>query len=459
MSTVSVVLPTLNEADNIVPLIDGIYASIPDVHEVVVVDDDSSDGTGRIVREYASAHPDRLVRLELRTSDHGLTKSIAHGVRAATGDIVVWMDCDLSMPPEVIPQLLRGIAEGYDIACGSRFVRGGSFKRDTTGTQDSALAVALSRGMNYAIQLLLDHSFKDYTSGFIAVRRDVVQDLGLRGDYGEYFIDFIFRAIRAGYVILEVPYVCLPRLHGESKTGTNLLQYLRRGRGYLGTAARLRLEAVRRSTRPRRLPPLQPVTPADPGRIAIRPLVEDDIPLVAGLHHRLLHETLNSRLGIPFLERLYGALLADPAARGWVALGDGHYLAFVSATLDLAATQARAQRAVPWREKFIALLHILTRPRDLGDFVSHQLLLFYMRLRFGRRIATILTLGVSPTMWGTGLAARLIEEPHRFFAQSGVRRSFVDTLAHNERAARFYEKSGYARAGAIAGNVVFRRET
>ena len=74
-------LPTLNEVDNIVPLIEGIYAAVPDTHEVIVVDDDSSDGTGDAVRAYAAAHPERAVRLELRTTDHGLTKSIAHGVR------------------------------------------------------------------------------------------------------------------------------------------------------------------------------------------------------------------------------------------------------------------------------------------------------------------------------------------------------------------------------------------
>lgn len=459
MSSVSVVLPTLNEVDNIVPLLDRIYAAVPDLYEVIVVDDASTDGTGQMVRDYAAAHPGRAVRIETRNSDHGLTKSIAQGVGSATGDIVVWMDCDLSMPPEVVPLLLNGLADGYDIACGSRFVRGGSFKRDTAGTQDSAVAVALSRAMNYAIQLLLDHSFKDYTSGFIAVRRDVAQDLGLRGDYGEYFIDFIFRAIRAGYVILEIPYVCLPRLRGESKTGTSLIQYLRRGCGYLATAARLRLEGLRPSTRPRRLPPLAPAVPHDHARIAIRPLVEDDIAFVAGLHRRLLYQTLSSRLGIPFLERLYGALFSDPAARAWVAVSEGHYVAFASVTLDVAATHARARRAVPWREQLIVSLHILTRPRDLRDLLSHQLLLIYLRARFGRRVAAILTFGVSPDLWGTGLAARLIAEPHRFIADSGVRRSFVDALAHNNRAARFYEKCGYARVGAIAGNVVFRRET
>jgi len=422
-----------------------------------VVDDHSTDGTPEAVREYAAAHPDRRVRLELRTSDHGLTKSIAHGVRAATGDLVVWMDCDLSMPASVMPRLLRGIDEGYDIVVGSRFVSGGSFKRDTAGTQDSALAVVLSRLMNYGVQFLLDHRFKDYTSGFIAVKRAIVQDLGLRGDYGEYFIDLMFRAIRSGYLVLEIPYVCLPRLHGVSKTGTNLRQYLKRGIGYATTALRLRLEAIRGGARrPRAVPAAEPVGGAGP--VEIRPLCAEDVPLVAGLHHRLLFDTLNSRLGIHFLSRLYGALLDDPAARGWVALAGGKHVAFVSLTRDLHATQGRVTTAVPLRERLIAGLHVLANVHDLRSYLMHQALLFWAARR-ELPYPTILTLGVSSVMWGTGLAAELVEVVAGRFREDGIDHFYVDTTADNARAAAFYEKAGFARVATVAGNVVFRRSS
>ena len=451
------VLPTLNEADNIVPLIDGLYEAVPALHEVVVVDDDSTDGTGAAVTAYAAAHPERRVRLEVRTSDHGLTKSIAHGVRVATGEVVVWMDCDLSMPAGVVPSLLQGLDEGYDIVVGSRFVSGGSFKRDTAGTEDSAIAVALSRFMNYGVQFLLDHRFKDYTSGFIAVKRAIVLDLELRGDYGEYFIDLLFRALRAGYLVLEIPYVCLPRLHGMSKTGTNLRQYLRRGRGYVSTALGLRVAALTGRDHAERVVPAA-AFPAGSADAEVRPMTALDIPFVAGLHHRLLFDTLNSRLGIHFLSRLYAGVLADPAARCWVGVSDGRYVAFLSATLDLHRSQRRVTAGVPLRERLIAGVHVLANPHDLVAFAAHQALLVYTRVRFGRPYPTILTLGIAQSMWGTGLAHRLVDEAVRAFQGQGIRRFYVDTTRENARAAAFYQKEGFIGVGSVAGNVLFRRD-
>lgn len=239
------ILPTLNEAENIVPLIERIYTAVPDVHEVIVVDDASPDGTAEIAQRVASEHPERRIRIERRPTDPGLTKSIAHGARVATGDILVWMDCDLSMPPEDIPRLLDGIAAGYAIVVGSRFVEGGRGKGATSGTRDSRISVLLSSALNVALQLLLDRRFKDYTSGFIAIRRRVVLDLGLRGDYGEYFIDLIYRSMRAGHRVLEVPYVIVPRRRGVSKTATGLGGYIRRGRKYVRTALALRWATLR----------------------------------------------------------------------------------------------------------------------------------------------------------------------------------------------------------------------
>jgi len=92
----------------------------------------------------------------------------------------------------------------------------------------------------------LKPSFSDYTSGFVAARRTVLAAHPLTGDYGEYFIDFAFGVLRdKGFRVCELPYVAPPRRSGESKTGTSLGQYLRRGRKYLWTVLRLRLAGPR----------------------------------------------------------------------------------------------------------------------------------------------------------------------------------------------------------------------
>lgn len=233
---VSIILPTLDEADNIVPLIQAILVVVPQVHEIIIVDDESPDGTARIVAEFAKDEP--RVKIE-SVPQYGLTRSLWHGIEKSTGRIIVWMDCDFSMPPELIPRLLQEIEKGADIAVGSRFIKGGSFKKDTEGTQDTWLAVLLSRVMNYSIRFLLNPRFRDYTSGFAAVRRPVFDSIYFKGDYGEYFIDFIYRALRAGYKVVEIPYTCLPRKQGYSKTGTDFWQFFSRGRKYVALAVRL----------------------------------------------------------------------------------------------------------------------------------------------------------------------------------------------------------------------------
>lgn len=234
------ILPTLNEAPNIARLIRAIQAHSAYPTEIWVVDDDSADGTWRIVQEIAAA--DVRVHLIHRVGRKGLTSAIQEGIDASAGDLVAWMDCDFSMPPEVIPQLAEAVASGgYDIAVGSRFVKGGSAKRNLKGARDSWLGVALSQALNYAVRLWLGRSFADYTSGFIVCRRAVLQEIRLVGDYGEYFMSLIYQARRKGCKIVELPYSCVPREFGESKTGSNLWQYLKRGSKYLRAALHLRL--------------------------------------------------------------------------------------------------------------------------------------------------------------------------------------------------------------------------
>ncbi|MBU4311965.1 MAG: glycosyltransferase [Candidatus Omnitrophica bacterium] len=235
----SVILPTYNEAENIRPLIDAIKEALEEVHEVIVVDDDSPDKTWEVVEDMIKSGGYPFLRLEKRLKDHGLTKSIWRGIELATGDVVGWMDCDFSMSPKYLPVLLSLINADYDVAVGSRFVLGGRWRTEKRDPEDTIAGVVLSRLLNLFIQVCLDHRFKDYTSGFVVARKKIFDRIKLRGDYGEYFIDFIYRVLKLNYHVVEVPYVWRPRRAGSSKTGTSLSDYCRRGWKYIVTTSRL----------------------------------------------------------------------------------------------------------------------------------------------------------------------------------------------------------------------------
>jgi len=235
--SISVILPTYNEKENIRSLIEQTFRFLGDCAEVIVVDDDSPDGTWELVEELTRKH--RRLRLIRRTSERGLVSAIHAGVDMAQADVVAWMDCDLSMPPPLLGSFLDKIREGYDMVFGSRFVPGGGVEI-ITGSKDSVLAYLLSRMLNRFIQAWLGREVSDYTSGFVAVRKKVVLETGLRGDYGEYFIALAHLARTRGFRLLEVPYVSLSRRMGTSKTGTNLFHFLKRGRKYLWLTVKLR---------------------------------------------------------------------------------------------------------------------------------------------------------------------------------------------------------------------------
>jgi dolichol-phosphate mannosyltransferase len=235
--SISVILPTYNERENIGPLIEQVFQSLGEEAEVIVVDDDSPDGTSDLVEKLAASR-ERL-RLFRRTSERGLVSALNAGIGRAEADVVAWLDCDFSMPPRLLRTFLDEIRRGYDMVFGSRFVDGGGVEI-VTGSRDSVSAFLLSRLLNHFIQKVLGPEIKDYTSGFVAVRKPVVEEIGLNGDYGEYFIELSHRARRRGYRILEIPYISLARREGTSKTGTNIFHYLKRGIKYIRKALSLR---------------------------------------------------------------------------------------------------------------------------------------------------------------------------------------------------------------------------
>ena len=233
---ISIILPTYDESGNIEKLVDLLVKEVPKPMEIVIVDDDSPDKTWKIAESLKRKY-DNLTVLR-RINKSGLTSAIRDGIKLAKGDILVWMDADLSIPPSKIPSLIEKIEDGFDLVIGSRYIPGGGTviieKED-----DSLVLVILSFILNFFIQKLLDPSIHDYTSGFIAVRKNVVNKIKLRGNHGEYFISLVYKALKHGFKVTEVPYILGSREYGISKTGTRWWQYFQKGVDYLAVAIKM----------------------------------------------------------------------------------------------------------------------------------------------------------------------------------------------------------------------------
>lgn len=191
--TATIILPTYNEADNIQELIQKLL-KLTDAN-ILVVDDNSPDGTVKKVK------PHKRVRVIVRKTNRGLTNSLCEGIANAKTDIVAWMDCDFSHPPEIMAQLIQIVEKGTDIAIAGRKINSG-----------------LSRVINIISQILFGKDITDYTTGFLAVKKTILDDIPLVGFYGEYCIDLLVRAKRKGYTRQELPYDSPPRASGSSKT-------------------------------------------------------------------------------------------------------------------------------------------------------------------------------------------------------------------------------------------------
>jgi dolichol-phosphate mannosyltransferase len=234
---VAVVLPTYNEGAVIVGLVREILDAVGAV-EILVVDDDSPDRTWEIV-ERAFAGDGRVAVLR-RIGRRGLPSALAEGVTATGSEVVAWLDADGSMPPTDIPRLAAAAQEA-DVAVASRYAPGGRDARASTGR------ILASRLINGLGTILLGGTVRDWTSGFVAARRTALTRVPLRTHYvyGDYCIDFLYRAERAGLRVVEVPYRCLERRAGETKTSPSLRRFAGLGLCYAQTIVRLRWNTLR----------------------------------------------------------------------------------------------------------------------------------------------------------------------------------------------------------------------
>jgi dolichol-phosphate mannosyltransferase len=232
----TIVLPTLNEVGNLESLIAELGRVLPG-SRVIVVDDNSSDGTQDLVRQIAASNA--AVSLIARRVTPCLTDSIEAGIEAAKTDYVAWLDADHSHPPTVLRNLYE-VARTSGCCIATRY----EHAEDSTTIRlpkGEVLAAALSAVLNFSVNGILKLNISDYTSGFIVCRRELLSGHTLTGDYGEYFIELMYYLNRRGVPLKEVYYESPPRMSGESKTGSSLVPLLRRGVKYLWLVGRLML--------------------------------------------------------------------------------------------------------------------------------------------------------------------------------------------------------------------------
>jgi len=206
---ISIIIPTYNEKDNIIPLVERIDHALSDYdYEILFVDDSSRDGTAELAVALSPKYP---VKVIIRQNKRGLASAVVDGLKQATGQIVGVMDADLQHPPEVIPDLLRAIKGGAGIAVASRYIKGG-------GCQGWGLTRRIiSKGAIVLAHLLLPSSrqVKDPVSGFFMFKRQVMAHADLRPTGFKILLEILMAGEFQN--IAEVPYTFSVRSGGESK--------------------------------------------------------------------------------------------------------------------------------------------------------------------------------------------------------------------------------------------------
>jgi dolichol-phosphate mannosyltransferase len=243
LGRVVMVIPTYNEADNLAWVLGRLHEAEPDV-DVLVVDDNSPDGTGAIADELAAA--DDRVHVLHREGKGGLGAAYLAGFRRALAegyDVIGEMDADGSHQPEQLHTLLEALASA-DLVIGSRWVPGGSVVNWPRRRE------ALSRGGNLYVRLLLGIDVRDATAGFRVFRRSALEKIDLESVQSTGYVfqtDLVTRCLRAGLTVREVPIEFVERVRGDSKmSGAVATESLKRITQW---GLRERREQVRRALR------------------------------------------------------------------------------------------------------------------------------------------------------------------------------------------------------------------
>jgi dolichol-phosphate mannosyltransferase len=222
LPVVDVVLPTYNEVANLQRMTESILSVLPNAR-IMVVDDNSPDGTGELAESLASNEP----RIEVmhREGKEGLGAAYRAAfhelLRRPTCEVVVQMDCDFSHDPTDLPRLVSRLEDGADLVLGSRYVKGG----DTPGW--SFKRRLISRGGSAFARVVLLLPYHDLTGGFKAWRSSMLRTIDLESGYANGYgfqIEMTWSAHRANARIAEVPIIFRDRVAGESKMSGKIVR-------------------------------------------------------------------------------------------------------------------------------------------------------------------------------------------------------------------------------------------
>jgi len=217
---VSIILSTYNEASVIKDTIDRIFNTLDDV-EVILVDDNSTDGTFEIVQNIINPNLKSYSR-----KTRGLASAFLVGLINSSSDVVGWMDSNMGILAKRLPEMLEQLKVN-DIVVLSRYVDGGKDER-------SKLRILSSQLINYLCRLILSNKIKDYTSGVFLMRRDVILSaVPIATGHGEFFIEFLYKSLKEGKKIIEIPYSHPADVEGMSKTAASITRFIRLGFNYI----------------------------------------------------------------------------------------------------------------------------------------------------------------------------------------------------------------------------------
>ncbi len=223
---VSIIIPTYNESKNIIDVLKTIRANIPKGFqtETIVVDDNSPDGTGKIVDEYISnikKIAENTIDVIHRRAKEGLSSAILHGIQKAKGETIVVMDSDFSHPPNIIPKMLDAFKQYQcDLVVASRYITGGKIQGWTKKRKIMSKIATLIAKKGLGVNT------KDPMSGFFAFKKNIIKELNFDALGYKFLLEILVKT--KGIRVKEIPYTFENRKFGSSKLDSStVLDYLK----------------------------------------------------------------------------------------------------------------------------------------------------------------------------------------------------------------------------------------